>query len=261
MIQIILNERHESLQRMTDETTTHPAPRVKKEMEAKEMHRQPGMSVDELMPVLGSSTADLRASAEKALRESSDWLNVVNHSRWRSSLTAAALPEREANIANLRAALTEFRESKQFLLLEPFREAFDSTGTLKPEGAPFIRHYMRDLHKCHVFTTNLIAFVLSLLDLLALLLEVEKANPKARMQLPSKFAEKLMESANEKGTGENPLDMGATNVAKSDRDSTQTLVKESNSGKKDKKTKSVRKFGTSTIRFKSMADFGCSQRS
>ena len=237
----MLEERCQGLQKAADQDTYHPAPRSKKVMEDLKKPRRPGTTLDELMPILASCTADLRHAAGTAFQGASDWLNTVNHSRWSKPRDSTQQNVREKNVAELRAALTEFRETKHFHLLEPFREAFDSSGHLRAEAASMLRLSSRDVFQCHVFTTNLIAFSLSLIDFLTFLLEVERANSYSRMQLPTKFTKKLVESANERGAGGNPLDMGANHLQEVESESTETLVE---GREKEAKLKKVRAHGT-----------------
>ena len=237
----MIEERTQGLQKAADQDTSHPAPRSQKVIEDMKMPRHPGTTLDEFMPILASSTANLRQAAANAFQEASDWLNTVNHSRWSKPRDPVQQFVRENNLAKLQAVLTEFRETKHFDLLEPFREAFDSSGHLKPEYATMLRISSRDMFPCYVFTTSLIAFALSLVDFLSFLLEVEKANSHSRIQLPTEFTKKLMESANEKGAGGNPLDMGANHLQSSDSESMETLVEETDQKAKPKK---VRTHGT-----------------
>lgn len=217
-------------------------PRLKAGLQAVKQHSHPGTTLEELTPILSSATEDLRVVAVKAFKDASDWLDSVNHSRWRQQRDAVPITTRESNIANLRSTLGEFRETKHFDLLEPFREAFDSAGNVKSEYMPMIQYSARDLFKCHVFTTNLIAFSLSLVDFLSFLLEVERANPKPRIQLPSAFTKKLMESANQQGASTNPLDLGANQTESSERSSTDTRV-EKGKGDNSEKAKPARSYG------------------
>ncbi len=212
-------------------------------MKEMEDHRHPGTKLEELMPILASSTADLRAAAEKGFEEAIGWLNTANHSRWRKPRDPVPLSTREANLAKFRSVLAEFRETKHFDLLEPFRGSFDSKGALKPEYVPTVHHNARDLFKCHVFTANLIAFSIALIGFLSFLLELERKNPKPRLQLPTAFTKKLVQSANEKDGGGNPLDMGANQLDSSGEDSTDTLVEGEAAEDKRKKEKKVRSYG------------------
>ena len=249
---MILDERHQSLRQTTDETNPHPAYRVKHGLKAIEDAQLPGTSMDELMPCLASSTADLRAAAEKGFDETCQWLNVLNHSRWWKKRDVSSFAEREANLTNLRSSLAEYRATNLFTLLEPFREGFDSKGTLKPEYTSSIKLSARDLFKCHVFTTNLIAFALALIEVLSLALEIERANPKARMHFPVRVAKNVVESANEKNAVGNPLDMSTNAEESSDTESLN--ADDASEGENISKEKRIRVYGTFHIRSSVVVD-------
>nr|KIR45893.1 hypothetical protein I312_04863 [Cryptococcus bacillisporus CA1280] len=188
----------------------HPIVGAQKHWERLEEHNHPSRSLDALVPILNESSADLRQASTKALKDISQWLTLVNHTRWKKvPADAPPLSQREENLENVKRALEAFRASKQFDVLEPYREFFDPiTGEIKPEALESYRYLTRDLFRVYVLTSNLINFTLSLVTFLSLLLEIEKANPKSKIQLPNKFAKMLLKNANDKSGGGNPLDMG-----------------------------------------------------
>lgn len=188
----------------------HPTVGAQKHWQRLEEHNHPSRSLDALVPILNESSADLRQASTKALKDISQWLTLVNHTRWKKvPADAPPLSQREENLENVKRALEAFRASKQFDVLEPYREFFDPiTGEIKPEALESYRYLTRDLFRVYVLTSNLINFTLSLVTFLSLLLEIEKANPKSKIQLPNKFAKMLLKNANDKSGGGNPLDMG-----------------------------------------------------
>ena len=236
------------LKKIQDKDTPHPSVRVKKGIELIQSHRHHGTNLDELLPTLASSTADLRAIANKSFGDAIEWLEVVNHSRWtRPPGSCPDIASRQTNLSQLKETLQEFRLAKQFQLLEPFRDMFDEAGNLRPNVISTVRWSTTPLFRCHVFTSGLIFFVESLIELLESLLEIEKANPKSRIQLPSAFAKMLVKSANETNAAGNPLDLGTSDHdddgGADDASSTETLVESKHPDKKkEKKTKAYRMF-------------------
>ncbi|KAK8866031.1 hypothetical protein IAR55_001182 [Kwoniella newhampshirensis] len=207
---LIVEEQNQSQKLMENDPLPHPAVRAKEHFNRMDEHTAPSQSLGGLLPLLEESTFDLRMTSVKALEDIMTWLHLVNHTRWKKvPVSAAPIAEREANLAAVKAALVEFRESRHFALLEPYRDHFDSdTGAIKPGNLDGHRYASRALFRCFVLTSNLVSFALVLIELMELLLEIERANPTAKIQLPYAFAKMLLKSANDKKGGENPLDMG-----------------------------------------------------
>ncbi|WVR05967.1 hypothetical protein IAU60_002995 [Kwoniella sp. DSM 27419] len=206
----IVEEQHQSFKKFTEDPLPHTTVRSKSHFDTMEKHIDHAHSLAGLLPILADSTADLRAACSKSLDDVSDWLLLVNHTRWKKKpASAPPIAEREANLQAVRATLDEFRQGKHFAVLEPYKEYFDpSTGKLYPHQLEKHRSASRDLFRCFVFTSTLIGFALTLIELLELLLEIERANPKSRIQLPKAFAKSAVKTANEKSAG-NPLDLGS----------------------------------------------------
>ena len=166
------------------------------------------------MPILDECTKSLREAGATALTDLITYLLDINKSRW-GALPKDSKPiaDREANLKHLDTTLAEFRASKHFEILEPFRDLFDDMGNVRGDPVTFdelpaSRSYsVRELFRCYVFTTSLISFSIVLVELLQVCLDVERANPKNRFQLPTKFSKMLIRNANEQSGG-NPLDMG-----------------------------------------------------
>ncbi|OXM76143.1 hypothetical protein C364_06247 [Cryptococcus neoformans Bt63] len=207
---VIVDEQNLNQRDMQENPMPHPTVGAQKHWERLEEHNHPSRSLDALVPILNESSADVRQASIKALKDISQWLTLVNHTRWKKVPgDAPPISQREENLENVKRALKEFRASKQFAVLEPYRQFFDpATGEIKPEALESYRYVTRDLFRAYVLTSNLINFALSLISFLSLVLEIERANPKSKIQLPNKFAKMLIKNANDKNGGGNPLDMG-----------------------------------------------------
>ncbi|WVF70551.1 hypothetical protein IAT40_005342 [Kwoniella sp. CBS 6097] len=205
----IIEEQHHSFKTMKADPLPHSTIRAKSHFEKMEKHVDDTHSLTGLLPILADSTANLRSSSTKALDDISTWLLLVNHTRWKKKpASAPSIAERESNLAAVKDALAEYRQSKHLALLEPYKDSFDPvTGDLKAHLYEKHRYSSRDLFRCFVFTSNLISFSLTLIELLELLLEIERANPRSKIQLPKAFAKNAVKSAIEKQGG-NPLAMG-----------------------------------------------------
>jgi hypothetical protein len=237
---MLTDESHNSLFKVSREEESHTNHRIKHAVNHMEKHRHAGTKIDDLLPIIASSTSDLRSAAKTGLDDAIKWLDVANHSRWtRPPKGATEISFREANLARLKETLAEFRATKHFELLKPYRELFDERGNVRPEAATAMRASTPTVFRCNVFTSSLISFSIVLVGFLELLLEVERANPKARIQLPAAFAKMLVKSVNDKSGGGNPLDLGTGNSEDDSSDgasSTTTLVE----NKKEKVKKATR---------------------
>ncbi|WWD17770.1 hypothetical protein CI109_102211 [Kwoniella shandongensis] len=207
---LIVEEQSQSLKNMDESPLPHPVTRAKDHFKRMDEQTTPSQSLEQLLPLMEESTSELRLASTKALDDIATWLYLVNHTRWKKvPANATPIAEREANLAAVKASLAEFRASKHFVLLEPYREHFDhETGTIKKGRFETHRASSRALFRCFVLTSNLIAFSLVLIELLEMLLQIERANPKSKIQLPNAFAKMLVKSANDKQGGGNPLDLG-----------------------------------------------------
>ena len=212
---------------------------MKQHIQHTEKHRHRGTKLEDLVPILAASTADLRTAAEKSFDDAILWIDAVNHSRWTKPPTSAGdISLRQANLARLKETLAEFRSTKQFEVLNPYHELFDKNGDIQPESRHAVRASSPSVFRCNIFTSTLVSFCITLVELLELLLKTETENPTSRIQLPTAFAKMLVKSANASSSGGNPLDLGTGNTEdRSDSsDSTSTLVEE-----KKEKAKKVKK--------------------
>lgn len=239
---MLTDETHKTLVNVPKEEESHTNHRIKRAIGDMEKRRHPGTLLDDLFPILDTCTADLRSAAQTSLEDAINWIDVVNHSRWtKPPKNATDISTREANLVRLKEALAEFRSTKHFQILEPYRDLFDENGVIKPSSHTIVRASTPSVFRCNVFTSSLISFCLSLVGFVELLIMIEKANPKAKIQLPSAFAKMLIKSANEKTGGGNPLDLGTGTNEEDDSDvasSTSTLVEQ----KKEKVKKKAKSY-------------------
>ncbi|ORX36047.1 hypothetical protein BD324DRAFT_651951 [Kockovaella imperatae] len=216
---IILLEQDLSTREHVDK---HGGIALKSRMQGIEKHRKQGTSLQDLFPILESSTRDLRQAIENGISGTIDWLNIINHSRWKAApKDATDMASRQATLDHLRETLAEYRKSKSFELLEQVKDLFDPSGDLKPGQTHILRSSSFALFRCHVFTTALISFGIMTVELLEFLLDVEKSNPRARIQWPAAFAKMLASAANDREAS-NPLQLGTDN--EDDTGSELTLV-------------------------------------
>ena len=165
--------------------------------------------MEDFFPVLEPCTRDLRQALERGIEGVIDWLGVVNHSRWRAPpKTAPGIMIRQAALDQLQNALAEFRKTKHFGLLDKVKDLFDASGHLKPDSLQALRWSSMSLFRCHVFTTSLIGLATFVVELLELLLSIERENPRARLQWPAAFTKMLAKAANDPNADGNPLELG-----------------------------------------------------
>ncbi|EIW70668.1 hypothetical protein TREMEDRAFT_73534 [Tremella mesenterica DSM 1558] len=182
-----------------------------------------------LMPILQTCSQPLLSAAKTSLDDCIQWLDEINHSRWKSSFKhTKSTSERETDLSTLQTALAEFRQSKQFEVLEPLRDAFDVNGILKADTAAKYGASARDLFRCYVFTSGLTDVCLCLEELQRVLLQKEKATPKPIFQFPTAFSKMLLRLANENEGPVNPFGIGDrrddTGVSSDASSSQDTLV-------------------------------------
>jgi hypothetical protein len=236
---MLLDERSKSSKRFEGEG--EGAYRMKRRIGEYSQHDIAGTDYTSLLPILESSTAPLRQAAADALQESMDLLHTLNDSRWTSPKSSNPIEVREEHLARLQAALHEFKARDQFAVLDNFSELFDDkTGEPKKE-IPAMTHASRNLFRCQVFTTTLSGFSDVLVEWLEMLLEIERKNPQSALQFPggTSTTKAVMEAANDKEGGGNPMEMGGENG--DDASSTSTLV----DGKPEKGQKVKKSYGES----------------
>jgi hypothetical protein len=183
---MLLDERAKSAQRFegAEEGKGQGTYRMKRRIGEYSQHDIPGTDYASLLPILESSTAPLRQAASDALKESINLLNTLNHSRWTSPKSSNPTEVREKHLAHLRVALEEFKATNQFRLLDNYAELFDERTGEPKKSIPVLTHASRNLFRCQVFTTTLSGFSDVLVEWLEMLLELEKRNPKSKLQFP-----------------------------------------------------------------------------
>ena len=207
---------------------------------------------DLLMPILQRSTAPLLAAAKTSLGDCIDWIDQINHYRWKKlPADAKTIEQRQASLDALQASLEAFKARGQFEMIVPFEGSFDSTTKqLRTEhGLPYVSS-ARDLFRCYVFTTGLVDYCATLVELQQLLLEKERATPKARLQFPTAFAKMLFKEANDGRGPSNPLGIGvpaqSADEDVDDNSSQETLVDDKALSRTHKeKAKGHRRYGNS----------------
>ncbi|WVQ85239.1 hypothetical protein IAT38_007404 [Cryptococcus sp. DSM 104549] len=207
---LLVEEQNRSSERYKNDPLPHSALRTKEHIGRITRYTNPEHSFANLLPVLATCTSPLRQACTRSLNDLSSWFFLVNHTRWkRVPKDAAPIAEREENLAEVRRTLQEFRESRQFALIDQFRDSFDlETGELKSDLIQAHRYGTRELSRCCVLIANLISFAVTLIELLELQLDIERRNPKSKIQWPNAFAKMLVKVANDKNGGGNPVDMG-----------------------------------------------------
>jgi hypothetical protein len=240
---MLLDEQSKSSKRFEGEG--EGAYRMKRRIGEYSQHDITGTDYTSLLPILETSTAPLRQAAADALQESMDLLHTLNHSRWTSPKSSNPINVREEHLTRLQAALQEFKTRDQFKVLDNFSELFDvKTGEPK-KALPAMMHASRNLFRCQVFTTTLSGFSDVLVEWLEMLLEIERKNPKSAFQFPGRTStiKAVMEAANDKEGGGNPMEMGGENG--DNASSTSTLV----DSEPEKGQKVKRSYGESNASF------------
>lgn len=203
-IQMIVNERTKALDKLSETSDAHH--RRRKEYVQKVADSQhPGTALDDLLPLLASSTAPLRSAASSSLAEIMAYLDSVNHSRW-GKFKGSPTSTREESLHHLRMTLDQFRAHDVHAILAPFANTFDASGRLRSDLVGKLRYSARDLFTCYLLTTSLTAFSQVLIELLELVLQVEQASPRNKWHFPTNIGKAISENATDK-TGGNPLDM------------------------------------------------------
>lgn len=184
----------------------HQTSRVTRQTEYMEKSEKMGSrSLDDLIPLLKLSTAELRFAAQDALQTAIDWLDMINNTRWKKT-PADALPveAREAKLQRLRDALRDFRSDGTKQILEPFRDMFDmTTGQLKDEYKAHLTGSSRGLFRCFTFTSTLVGFCTALISLLELLVDIDVGTPKNKFQFPGKFVQSVVQTVSDDSSVDN----------------------------------------------------------
>ncbi|KZT59231.1 hypothetical protein CALCODRAFT_450301 [Calocera cornea HHB12733] len=177
-----------------------------------------GHDLDNLLPLLLDGTRGLLAACEGALKGRIEWLRYVNSTRWRGSKSQkeeeSAYEEAKAQVEAVRTALASLRGEQRLRVLEPFEKFFDpASGNLLEEirqRADERIFAANSLFLCFVFGTTLKAYAETLLELLDVLVELQRKRARNRLWFPSGFGKigrKLLARHADEGTG---LEMGVS---------------------------------------------------
>jgi hypothetical protein len=201
---MILDERSKAVSKLAETSDAHHR-RRKQYIQNIADNQHPGTAIDDLLPILATSTSTLRSASSDALSDIMAYLDSVNHSRW-SKLKGPGSEVRRESLARLRNALEQYKSSDAASILEPFRRTFDAEGRIRPELLGKLRYSARDLFTCYLLTTGLTSFAKVLLELMEMIVKLEEANPKNHWNFPSNMRKALADNAVDKNGG-SPLDM------------------------------------------------------
>lgn len=190
--------------------------------------------LDDLAPVLESTSARLRSACQTVLKESSGWLKWTNARRWKrgeKAIYPTSVQVRQEQLAELNAALAEYRTKGHMRMLEPFRDLFHpETGDFITEGQDVPEKYMistRSIFRCFVFSSNMISYAGCVHELGQLMINVDQKAPKSKLQFPTAIVRVALKVAGSKQGGGNPLDMGIPDPDReSENDDESTAVPE-----------------------------------
>ncbi|KAG5640425.1 hypothetical protein DXG03_008703, partial [Asterophora parasitica] len=159
-----------------------------------------GHDFDKLIPLLATSSAPLRTSCDSAHLAIKDWVHDCNSNRWANFFRRYDKEDGERRhqvlvqrLADLQAALAEWRDKGRLALIEPFEKYFDHETGLKlktGEGLKEQRMEMfaaRSLYICFVFSYALDAFAERLVKFLAIAVDLDGRRPRPRIWAPSGF--------------------------------------------------------------------------
>ncbi|EKM50877.1 uncharacterized protein PHACADRAFT_151282 [Phanerochaete carnosa HHB-10118-sp] len=111
--------------------------------------------MQDVMPVIEESTADLRSACSNGLRATKtvlDGINTRRYARQGAEDSDQHLTDLDAAFERLRTALEEFKTSRRMQLLRPFDSCDARTSeSLRPSAVP-----LRSLYISFVFATNLV---------------------------------------------------------------------------------------------------------
>jgi hypothetical protein len=192
-------------------------------MQQKETER--GHRLNDLLPVLDSTSERLRRACTTGLGELAGFLDHTNRHRWArgkkvyptGETAQIGLDKRQANLNELRDALKAYRQQDHLKVLEKFRDMFDpETGDYRRDhpGLHSIERdrptlSMRQLFLCFVFSTNLTSYAMALADFLDTALEIEARSDKNRFQWPTAFNKIGKVALSRENDHLNPVELGS----------------------------------------------------
>ena len=195
-----------------------------------------GNDLDTLIPILSSSSENLRSACESATRATMDWFKACNTGRWAAFFTKLDQTHVEARSAGLKeqrrlveTALDDFRNVQRIKLLEPYEKFFDPvTKKLihelnSPEmfSARYVPvsstvtitdvTYHRSLFICFVFTESLEAFAEHIIKVLGCVVDIDAQRPKPQLWMPGSLNQVALKIRGAKVEGaQGIMAMGAT---------------------------------------------------
>ncbi|KAF9560292.1 hypothetical protein CPC08DRAFT_708223 [Agrocybe pediades] len=158
-----------------------------------ERESQHGHDLDSLVPILASSSLDLRNASESAIVTVMDWMQEFNSRRWANLFrpdTEEQILARHnklvAEVSRLQAVLEEFRTTQRVELIRPYQKFFDPvTKRLLKDVESFAS---RSLYICFVFIDTLDAFAECMVKLLKLIIEIDGQRKKAKFWFPGRIS-------------------------------------------------------------------------
>jgi hypothetical protein len=179
----------------------------------RECELQHGHDFDSLIPILASSSTDLRSACEAGLICVMDWFQECNSRRW---ATYFSKPDNDMvrnrhdklvdQLDKLQAALEEFRSIHRSKLVQPYERFFDpqTKYLLKKSDKKEMfasRCYIlnisyhlslnlliRSLFTCFVFLDTLDAFAEHLLRMLKTVVDIDTQRPNPQFWFPGRFS-------------------------------------------------------------------------
>jgi hypothetical protein len=162
----------------------------------RELEIRHGHNFDSLIPILASSSADLRSACENGLICVMDWFQQCNTRRWAAYFSKPnndLVKERHHTLVDqlnkLQAALEEFRSVHKTKLVQPYERFFD------PKTKRLLRNpdekeifASRSLFACFVFLDTLDAFAEHLLLVLKMVVDIDAQRPSPKIWFPGRLS-------------------------------------------------------------------------
>ncbi|KAH9487318.1 hypothetical protein JR316_0001391 [Psilocybe cubensis] len=203
-----------------------------------------GHDLDSLVPILASSSLNLRQASESAIVCLVDWFQECNSHRWMAFISKSS-PESIAKrheklvkeLENLQNALTEFRTVERVQLIKPYERFFDPKTRLLLTNCDMFTS--RSLYICFVFIDTIDAFSEAIVKMLKIVTEIDAQRPKPKVWFPGRIVKASQNITNSDfkdvdgpialGTSQNP-------VVFSSNESSQTSLTESESDDEDEES-------------------------
>lgn len=131
------------------------------------------VGLEELLPLLRTTTADLRSACVNGLQTADTFITRVNTTRWRKSTDLE--PDINQQLEVLRHAVKNFKQNRRLEVLDPFREISISNRKMLPP---------RVVLPALVFQANLVWVAEAILALLEHIAQTADKRPKARLWAP-----------------------------------------------------------------------------